>query len=92
MTWAKAVRKADSFDSEKVVDALEGLEIDSLRGPGCVIRRADHQASVGSYIGLVAWDDGFPDFALWKNATYVPGDQVWRPEAEIRAARQSAQG
>jgi branched-chain amino acid transport system permease protein len=92
MTWAKAVRKADSFDAEKVVDALEGLEIDSLRGPGCVIRRADHQASVGSYIGVVAWDDGFPDFALWKNATYVPGDQVWRPESEIRAARQSAQG
>jgi len=91
MTWAKAVRKADSFDTEKVVDALEGLEMDSLRGPGRIIRQEDHQASVGSYIGVVVWDDGFPDFALWKNATYVPGDQVWRPEAEIRAGRQSIQ-
>jgi branched-chain amino acid transport system permease protein len=87
ITWAKAVRKADSFDSEKVVDVLEGLEMDSLRGPGCIIRKADHQASVGCYIGMVAWDRGFPDFALWKNATYVPGDQVWRPESEIQAAR-----
>jgi branched-chain amino acid transport system permease protein len=90
MTWAKAVRKADSFDTEKVVDALEGLEMESLRGPGRIIRKEDHQASVGSYIGAVVWDDSFPDFALWKNATYVPGDQVWRPEAEILAARQSS--
>jgi branched-chain amino acid transport system permease protein len=89
MTWAKAVRRADSFDTEKVVDALEGLEMDSLRGPGCIIRKADHQASVGSYIGLVAWSDSFPDFALWTNVTYVPGEHVWRSEAEIQAARQS---
>jgi branched-chain amino acid transport system permease protein len=90
MTWAKAVRHADSFDTEKVVNAFEGLEMDSLRGPGCIIRNEDHQASVGCYIGLVAWDDSFPDFALWANATYVPGDQVWRSAAEIRAARQLA--
>jgi hypothetical protein len=89
MTWAKAVRHAGSFDTEKVVDALEGLETDSLRGPGCIIRRDDHQANVGCYVGQVAWDDGFHDFALWTNVTYVPGDQVWRSEAEIRAARQS---
>jgi branched-chain amino acid transport system permease protein len=91
MTWAKAVTKADSFDTEKVVDALEGLELDSLRGPGRFIRKEDHQANVGSYIGIVAWDTNFPDFALWKDATYVAGDQVWRPQKEILAARQVAQ-
>jgi hypothetical protein len=50
----------------------------------------DHQANVGSYIGVVAWDESFPDFAVWKDATYIPGDQVWRTEAEvleIRAAK-----
>ncbi len=90
MAWAKAVKKANTIETEKVVDALEGLELDSLRGPGRYIRKADHQASVGSYIGVVAWDKSFPDFAIWKDATYVPGDQVWRPEAEIPEIRAKA--
>ena len=91
MTWAKAVRKANTFDVEPVVDALEGLELDSLRGSGRVIRKADHQANVGSYIGVVAWDRSFPDFALWRDATYIPGDRVWRPEDEVRRVRARAQ-
>lgn len=62
--WAKAVKRTNTFDTETVVDALEGLDMDSLRGPGRFIRRADHQANVGSYIGVVAWDPSFPDFAV----------------------------
>ena len=90
MAWAKAVKKANTIETEKVVDALEGLELDSLRGPGRYIRKVDHQANVGSYIGVVAWDKSFPDFAIWKDATYVPGDQVWRPEAEVPDIRAKA--
>jgi branched-chain amino acid transport system substrate-binding protein len=90
MAWAKAAKKANSLDTEKVVDALEGLELDSLRGPGRYIRKADHQANVGSYIGVVAWDKSFQDFAIWKDAIYVPGEQVWRPEAEIPEIRAKA--
>lgn len=90
MAWAKAVNKANTIETEKVVDALEGLELDSLRGPGRFIRKADHQANVGSYIGVVAWDKNFTDFAIWKDATYIPGDQVWRPEAEIPDIRAKA--
>ncbi len=91
MAWAKAVEKTNSFDTEKVVDALEGLEVDSLRGSGRFIRKEDHQANVGSYIGVVAWDPIFPDFALWRDAVYVPGDQVWRPESEIATIRRAAE-
>ncbi len=90
MAWAKAVKKANTVETEKVVDALEGLEMDSLRGPGRYIRKVDHQANVGSYIGVVAWDKGFPDFALWKDATYIPGDKVWRSEAEVLEVRAKA--
>ncbi len=90
MAWAKAVKKANTIDTEKVVDALEGLELDSLRGPGRYIRKVDHQASVGSYIGVVAWDKSFPDFAIWKDATYIPGDKVWRSEAEVQEVRAKA--
>ena len=90
MTWAKAVQKAGTVETEKVVDALEGIELDSLRGPGRVIRKADHQASVGSYIGTVAWEKGFTEFATYKNPTYVAGDLVWRPEAEVPQVRAKA--
>lgn len=90
MAWAKAVKKANTIETEKVVDALEGLELDSLRGPGRYIRKVDHQANVGSYIGVVAWDKSFPDFAIWRDAIYVPGEQVWRPEAEIPDIRAKA--
>ncbi len=90
MAWAKAVKKANTIDTEKVVDALEGLELDSLRGPNRYIRKVDHQANVGAYIGVVAWDKSFPDFAIWKDATYVPGDQVWRPENEVPEIRAKA--
>ncbi len=90
MAWAKAVKKANTIDTEKVVDALEGLELDSLRGPGRYIRKVDHQANVGAYIGVVAWDKGFADFAIWKEATYIPGDKVWRSEAEVLEIRAKA--
>ncbi len=92
MAWAKAVEKADSFETDTVVAALEDLQLDSLRGPGCFLRKIDHQANVGSYIGIVAWDPAFPDFALWRDVTYVSADQVWRPETEVVEirARQSA--
>jgi len=90
MAWAKAVKKANTIDTEKVVDALEGLELDSLRGPGRYIRKVDHQANVGSYIGVVAWDKSIPDFAIWKDATYIPGDKVWRSEAEVQEVRAKA--
>ena len=90
MTWAKAVSRAGTFATEPVADALEGLELDSLRGPGRFIRKVDHQADVGSYIGVVAWDPTFPDFAVWKDASYIPADQVWRPEAEVPDVRTRA--
>ncbi|HWU39958.1 MAG TPA: ABC transporter substrate-binding protein [Candidatus Acidoferrum sp.] len=90
MAWAKAAKKANSVDTEKVVDALEGLEMDSLRGPGHYIRRVDHQANVGSYIGVVTWDKSFPDFAIYKDPVYIPGDKVWRSEAEVLEVRAKA--
>lgn len=86
MTWAKAVRQAGTFDTEAVVGALEGIELDSLRGPG-VVRSLDHQANVGTYIGVVAWDPDFPDFAVWKDPVYIPGERVWRPEPEVLEVR-----
>ncbi|MBI2316734.1 MAG: ABC transporter substrate-binding protein, partial [Betaproteobacteria bacterium] len=83
MAWAAAARTTGTLETESVVNALEQLELPSLRGPGRYIRKVDHQANVGTYIGVVAWDPEFPDFAIWKDPVYIAGDQVWRSEQEV---------
>ena len=87
MAWAEAARKAGTFDTEAIVNALENLELPSLRGPGRVIRPVDHQANVGTYVGVVARDQQFPDFAIWKDPVYIPADRIWRSEREVRELR-----
>ncbi|MBI4205058.1 MAG: ABC transporter substrate-binding protein [Betaproteobacteria bacterium] len=87
MAWARAVEAAGSFEARAVVTSLERLQLASLRGPGRYIRKIDHQANVGTYIGVVAWDPEFPDFALWRDPTYVPAEEVWRSEQEVLAVR-----
>ena len=89
MAWARAAETAGSFDTEPVVDTLERLQLPSLRGPGRFIRKADHQANVGTYLGEVAWDPAFPEFALWKDPLYIPAEQVWRTEQEVLELRRS---
>jgi branched-chain amino acid transport system substrate-binding protein len=90
MAWAKAAKQANSVDSEKVVDALEGLKLDSLRGPNVYIDKFRHQANVGPYIGVIQWDPSIKEFAVFKDPTYVAADTVWRSEADIKAIRQKA--
>lgn len=90
MAWAKAAQKAGDVASDRVAPALEGLELDSLRGPGRYIDKYRHQANVGSYIGVVDWAADFKEFATYREATYIPGDQVWRSEEEIKQIREKA--
>jgi ABC-type branched-subunit amino acid transport system substrate-binding protein len=87
--WARAAEMAGGFDSDSVADTLERLQLPSLRGPGRFIRKVDHQANVGEYIGVVAWDPAFPDFAVWKDPIYIRAEEVWHSEQEVRQRRQS---
>ncbi len=55
-TWAQGVKKANSFDADKVADALSGATINSaLRGP-FKIRECDHVAEVPEYMGVLSPD------------------------------------
>src|SRR5699024_1792583 len=47
-TWAEGVKKAGSFDADKVSEALAGATIDSIRGP-FEIRACDHLAAAPEY-------------------------------------------
>lgn len=90
MAFAKAAKIANSLESDKLVTALEGMQLDSLRGPGRYIDKFHHQANVGTYIGVVDWVPEFKEFARYKDPVYIPGDQVWRSQEEIIQIREKA--
>jgi branched-chain amino acid transport system substrate-binding protein len=77
-----AIEKAKSIDTEKVIMAMEGMTIDSLRGKFS-IRPLDHMGTVPCYQGVIAKDPEYP-FKIWKDISRIPGDQVIRSEAGVR--------
>jgi branched-chain amino acid transport system substrate-binding protein len=82
---AAAVRKAGTIDTEKVVDALEGMEADTLTGKAR-IRPFDHQGSTPYWIGTARWD---PDLRIGVLADLVQleSEEFLPTEAEVRQAR-----
>jgi branched-chain amino acid transport system substrate-binding protein len=80
---AEALKKAKSPDTEKLVDALKGLEMQTPFGP-IAWRALDHQSTMGAYVGQLARRDGKGVMVNWRyadGAKYQPSDQ------EIRTLR-----
>src|SRR5688572_8339934 len=69
--WVKAVEKAKSFDVQRVIDALPGLETPNLTG---TIARVlpNHHITKPVYIGEVRADGQFD--VVWKTPGAVAGD------------------
>jgi branched-chain amino acid transport system substrate-binding protein len=51
--WADGVQKANSFDGDKVADALSGASVPTIRG-NLTLRACDHMAEVPEYVGTIA--------------------------------------
>jgi branched-chain amino acid transport system substrate-binding protein len=85
MVLRKAVEKAKSLETEKVIGALEGLQWDSLRGP-LYIRPLDHMANCGLYFGITYKDPKY-SFYLMRKVSYIPGQEVWHSAEEIKAIK-----
>jgi branched-chain amino acid transport system substrate-binding protein len=83
-----ALRKAGSTDTEALVRALEGLQVQTPIGP-ITFRPGDHQATMGAWVGRTALDPrrGTGVMADWE---YVPGDSVLPSEAEVLKMREPA--
>lgn len=81
----QGIEKAGSIDSEKVKDALTGATIETTRG-ALPFRKIDNQLNCPSYLGVVT-DTKDYDFPIYKDLVVVSGEESWRPEAEIEAAR-----
>jgi len=86
--WAEGVKKAGTFDAEKVADALSGTTFDSVRGQ-LTIRAIDHQLNCSEYEGVLAADTkvGFSTFSA--TAVSLNGNDLLLTPDQVTAARSS---
>ena len=80
---AEAFKKAKSVETEKLVEALKGLKMQTPFGP-IEWRALDHQSTMGAYVGQLARKGGKGEMVNWRyadGAKYQPSDQ------EVRALR-----
>ena len=77
------LKKAGTTDTEKMVDAMEGLTFDSVVGP-IQYRKIDHQSTMGAYVGYTALKDDKGIMVNWK---YADGKDYLPSDAEVMKLR-----
>ena len=82
-TAANAIRRAKSADTEKLVEAMRGLEMGTPFGP-IVWRPVDHQSTMGAYVGQLARKGSQGVMVNWR---FADGANFLPPYAEIKALR-----
>jgi branched-chain amino acid transport system substrate-binding protein len=80
---AAILAKAKSTDSEKLVDAAEGISVDTPFGK-VTFRKADHQSTLGAFVGKTALKDGK---GVMADVSYRDGAKYLPPESEVRSLR-----
>lgn len=83
---AAGIAKAGSTDTEKLVAAFEGLEVDGPFGP-FTYRASDHQATLGAFVGTLAVKDGR---GVMVDPVYIDGARVLPSDAEVSKLRPAA--
>jgi branched-chain amino acid transport system substrate-binding protein len=81
----QGVEKAGNIDTEHVKAAMRGMTIKTTRGR-FFFREIDNQLSCSAYFGQIA-DDSAYEFPIYHDLLELKGPDIWRPEAEIAAAR-----
>jgi branched-chain amino acid transport system substrate-binding protein len=82
-TVANAIRKAGSVDTEKLIAALKGLEMETPIGP-IVYRPIDGQSTMGAYVGKLAKKNGKGVMVDWH---FADGAHFLPPFEEVKAMR-----
>jgi branched-chain amino acid transport system substrate-binding protein len=83
LTAVAAMKKAGNLDSEKLVAAMKGLEVDTPFGR-IVFRALDHQSTMGAYVGRTGQKDGKGVMTSWR---YADGAKFLPPDAEVKKLR-----
>jgi branched-chain amino acid transport system substrate-binding protein len=82
-TVANAMKKAGGTDTEGLIAALKGLEMDTPIGP-IVYRAVDHQSTMGAYVGQLAKKKGVGTMVNWR---FADGSHYLPSFEEVRAMR-----
>jgi branched-chain amino acid transport system substrate-binding protein len=80
---AEAMRKARSTETEKLVEALKGLEMQTPFGR-IAWRAIDHQSTMGAYVGQLANRGGSGVMVNWR---YADGAKFQPADEDIRKLR-----
>lgn len=83
MSAAAAIRKAGSTETEKVIAAFRGLQLESPFGR-IAYRTSDHQSTMGAFVGVTALSQGR---GIMKDFRYIDGASVLPSDAEVRKLR-----
>jgi len=83
MSAAEAIKKAGSTDTEKMIAAMKGMQMDSPLGK-FTYRALDHQSTMGAYVGRLARKDGKGVMVDWH---YAQGGDFLPSDAEVKAMR-----
>ena len=78
MSIAEAIRKAKSVDTEKLIKAFRGLEVQSVFG-SITFRAIDQQSTLGAFVGTLDQKDDRGVMVGWRyvdRRNYLPGDAV----------------
>jgi len=81
----KGYEKAGKVNTEKLIDAIEGMTVDSPLG-NLTLRAYDHQVMLPMYMGVTDKVPGY-DFLMVKDLVTLPGKDVMPTIAEIKKAR-----
>ncbi len=82
---SEAAKKAQSTNTEKIIDALEGLEIDSGVGRIKVLKYS-HRTNAPVFVGTTKFGPKYP-FAIMGDMKIYQGENVMIPEDEVRKMR-----
>src|SRR5690606_7012854 len=80
---AAGIAKAGSTDSEKLVEAFRGLEVEGPFGR-FHYRASDHQATMGAYVGQLALENGT---GTMTDFVYIDGGLVLPSEEDVKKLR-----
>jgi branched-chain amino acid transport system substrate-binding protein len=83
MTAVAAMKKAGSLDSDKLVAAMKGLQVDTPFGP-ITFRALDHQSTMGAYVGKIGLKDGKGVMTSW---SYADGAKFLPSDADVKKMR-----
>lgn len=83
LSAAAAMKKAGSLDSEKLVEAMKGLQVDTPFGM-VTYRALDHQSTMGAYVGRIGQRGGK---GVMTSHTYADGAKYLPTDDEVRKMR-----